>query len=286
LQALDKVRAAGGAPSIIYLDGTITYDDLKAASGNTDRQFSIGTDIRNLSVIGVADRALLDGVGFKVHGQNIIFENLTIQYVSARDGIEINNAKDIWVRHNTFIDGGRDLPEGQRFDEFLSAKNETQGVIISWNKFYNGNRVLLVGSNDDIEAMPDRKIIFHHNYIETVTQRVPLYRGGHAHIYNNYFKDVSSYAVGARFNSKLKVENNYFENVKNPITDNNGVGTFEISGNIYVNSTGSQPTESQITINFKDYHYELDPTEQVPEIVKNGAGAGKIQQDLSILNDL
>lgn len=270
--ALNAVANANGAPSIIYINGTITH----TAWGS--RVINLGKNIRNLSIIGAYNRGVLDGVGITVQGHNVIIENLTIQYVQAGDGVQVNNGTDVWIRHNTFIDGGRDLPEGQRFDEFTSVKNLTQGVIISWNRFLNGNRVLLVGSNDDMDAMPDRKVIFHHNYIENVTQRIPLYRGGHAHVYNNYFKNVNSYAVGARFNSKVRVENNYFDNVKNPIQGDGGL--YQVSGNTFVNSTGSMPTSSTVTINFQNYSYQLDPTNQVPSIVSNGAGAGKIQQNL------
>lgn len=267
--ALDEVKATG-KPSIIYVGGELNF------------AVNLGADVKNLSIIGVGDKAVLEGAGITINGHNIIIENLTIQNVKAKDGIEINNGTDIWVRHNTFIDGGRELPEGERFDEFMSVKNSSQGVIISWNHFKNGNRVLLVGSNDEIDARPDRKIIMHHNFIENVTQRVPLYRGGHGHIYNNYIKNVNLSASNVRSNAKLRIENNYYEDVRDPIGDFHGLipGRFEVRGNIFKNSTGRQPTESMITVNFKDYKYELDRTEEVPEIVTKGAGAGKIKQDL------
>lgn len=284
-QALDLVSAAG-EPSKIYVNGTIRYEDWVAVTGNTNRQINIG--FKNFSLIGVADRGVFDGLGFKVQGHNIIIENLTIQYVKARDGIEVNNATDVWVRHNSFIDGGRHLPEGQRFDELMSIKNNAQHVIVSWNHFKDSNRVLLVGSNDELDALPDRRLIMHHNFIENVTQRIPLYRGGHAHIYNNYIKNVNLSATNVRSNAKMRIENNYYQDVRDPIGDFNGLipGLYEVSGNIFMNSTGRQPTQSLITVNFKDYNYTLDPTEDVPAIVSEGAGAGKIEQDLSFIESL
>ncbi|XEC92501.1 hypothetical protein AB6A23_13925 [Paenibacillus tarimensis] len=76
--------------------------------------------------------------------------------------------------------------------------------------------------------------------------------------------------------------------MRDPIGDFHGLipGLWEVSGNIFDNSTGSQPTESTIAINFKDYEYDLDPTEEVPEIVSNGAGAAKIEQDLEYFEGL
>jgi len=285
--ALGEVRAAK-QPAIIYVNGTVKYEDWVAATGQKDRAISLGAEIRNLSIIGVADRGILDGSGLKIHGHNIIVENMTIQYVKAKDGIEVNNATDVWIRHNSFIDGGRDLPEGTRFDELMSIKNNAKHVIVSWNHFKDSNRVLLVGSNDELDAMPDRRLIMHHNFIENVTQRVPLYRGGHAHIYNNYIKNVNLSASNVRSNAKIRLENNYYVDVRNPIGDFNSLipGRYELSGNIYVNSTGSQPTESMITINFKDYHYQLDRAEDVPAIVSEGAGAGKIEQNLQFIESL
>ncbi|MCA0754224.1 hypothetical protein KP806_04135 [Paenibacillus sp. N4] len=288
VEAINQVTAAGKEPSIIYIDGTVKYEDWVAATGKTERAISIGSSVQNLSIIGVADRGILDGSGLKIHGHNIIVENLTIQYVKAKDGIEINNATDIWVRHNSFIDGGRQLPEGERFDELMSIKNNAQHVIVSWNHFKDSNRVLLVGSNDEVDALPDRRLIFHHNFVENVTQRVPLYRGGHAHIYNNYIKNVNLSASNVRSNAKMRFENNYYQDVKDPIGDFHGLipGRYELSGNIFSHSTGSQPTESTITINFKDYQYHLDPAEEVPAIVTEGAGAGKIGQDLEFIESL
>ncbi|XEC96744.1 polysaccharide lyase family 1 protein [Paenibacillus tarimensis] len=286
-EALDKVSAAG-VPSIIYVNGTVSYEEWVEATGKKQRDITIGSEVQDLSIIGIADRGIFNGSGLKIHGHNIIIENLTIQYVEGKDGIEVNNATDVWIRHNSFIDGGRDLPEGIRFDELMSIKNNSQHVIVSWNHFKDSNRVLLVGSNDGLDALPDRRLIMHHNYIENVTQRVPLYRGGHAHMYNNYIKNVNLSASNVRSNAKMRIENNYFEDVRDPIGDFHGLipGRWEVNGNIFDNSTGSQPTESTIAINFKDYEYDLDPTEEVPDIVSNGAGAGKIEQDLAFIERL
>src|SRR5690606_31690653 len=130
-----------------------------------------------------------------------------------------------------------------------SIKNNAQHVIVSWNHFKNSNRALLVGSNDGIDALPDRRVIIHHNFFENLTQRVPLFRGGHAHIYNNYFKDIDFYAVGVRFNSKLRIENNYYEDVRQPILPpNENPGHFEASGNIFKDTRDNNHTESTIQL--------------------------------------
>lgn len=268
--ALSAVHASS-SPSIIRVNGTISYTDAVSA-GITNKYFS--TSKHNLTIQGVGTSGIIDGMGLKLDGHNTIIENITFRNGQAIDAVQVNGATDSWIRNNTFNGGGRDLPEGQRYDELMSIKNESQFVIVSWNHFKDSNRVLLVGSNDGVDALPDRRLIMHHNYFETVTQRVPLYRGGHAHIYNNYFKNVNSYAIGPRFNSKLKIENNYFQSTNNPITTDSGL--YQISGNIYDSSTGNRPTSSTISnINFKNYSYSLDPASSVPSIVMNGAGAGK-----------
>lgn len=281
-EALEQVIEASGEPSIIYVDGTVSNDDWYEATWEDDREITIPSNVENLSVIGVADQALLDGIGFSIAGHNIIIENLTIQYVETDDGVEVNNGTDVWIRHNSFIDYGRNTPEGKRFDEMIAIKNNAKHVIISWNHLQESGRAILVGSNDEIEAMPDRKVIIHHNFFDNMHSRVPLFRGGHGHFYNNYIIDVDGSASNVRTHSKLRMEHNYYENVDEAIGHYYGgtPGLYELKDNIFDNSTGSQPTESTTSIDFKNYEYELDPVEDVPQIVTEGAGAGKIEQDL------
>lgn len=279
--ALTAVRENGGEPSIINVAGTITYDDWVEVTGNSARQIQPGSDVENLSIIGVGNDGVFDGIGFEIHGHNTILQNLTIREVLGRDAITVNNGTYVLIDHNTLHNEPFEVNDDKdKFDEVISIKNNAQNVIVSWNHIYDSHKTILVGSNDEEEALPDRKLIMHHNWIERAGSRVPLYRGGHAHIYNNYLHDVDS-AVNARTKSKLLIENNYFEDVRRAIgyyfDDVNPSGLWEVHGNIYDGGDVDQPTDSTIDITFEEaYEYELDETEDVPAIVMAGAGAGKL----------
>ncbi len=274
--ALDSVRGLD-EPSIIYIDGRLTLEDWDAAGGDGDRQFSVSDDIRNLSVIGVGANALFDGLGFKVHGANVIFENLTVRYLWMRNAFEINNARYIKVTRCTMHG---DTDSSTRFDEMMSVKNHARYVIISWNHFHTdpAGRSILMGSNDGPEALPDRKTIIHHNWFQGVGTRHPLVRGGYTHMYNNYVDSVN-WGANVRTRARARIENNYFRNVNRAIFPGEEpdviAGAWDVSGNIFEggNSTHHR-TESTIFLNFEpEYTYTLDPAEDVPDIVRAGAGA-------------
>ena len=74
----------------------------------------------------------------------------------------------------------------------------------------------------------------------------------------------------------VKVENNYFDNCKDPIGswDSERVGTWDVSDNVFDACTGSQPSESTGSLTIP-YDYELDAAEDVPSIVSAGAGVGQ-----------
>ena len=281
-QALTSVKAnAKGAPSVIYVDGQITLDEYKAASGSDQ----IKIDVRNLSIIGVGTEngtnGEFDGVGFKISSENIIIRNIKIHHVLDGDGIEINNAKYVMVDHCTFfndpiIDNAPDELK-DKYDELISLKNQTECVILSWNELYDSYKTILVGSNDQADALPDRKLIMHHNYIHDCNSRLPLYRGGHAHIYNNYYLNNND-VINCRTGSKLLIEHNYFENCKKCIgfwNDNkNPSGQWQVRDNRFINCDYDTPEYSTCEIDFgSDYIYHLDDVNNVPGIVTEDAGA-------------
>lgn len=280
LAALETVKTADG-PSIIYVDGLMALADWQEANGEP-RQIDIGGDVQNFSLIGVGDNAILDGIGIKVHGSNIIIENLTMRYAWMQDGIEINDARYVRVSHCTMHgDGGSE----NRFDEFMSIKNQARYVIISWNHLHSdpSGRGILIGSNDGPDALPNRSVIIHHNWFQDTGSRHPLVRGGYTHFYNNYL-DNTGWAANVRTRAKVRLENNYFLNVDRAIFPGEEpdivAGGWEVDGNIYVGGNEEyQPTESTVVLDFEDdYTYTLDPADQVPAIVMEGAGAGKLDE--------
>jgi hypothetical protein len=101
-------------------------------------------------------------------------------------------------------------------------------------------------------------------------------RFGRVHIYNNYYDCPGNlYCIWSRIEAECLIENNYFVGVNDPydiyITDPND-GKIGASGNIFVNCTG-QIDEGNDVVFEPNYAYTPDSAEDIPTIVRHGAGA-------------
>lgn len=279
--ALQTAEQDEGAPTIINVDGTITYEDWVDAGQGDEREAQINEAMSNISIIGVGENGVFDGLGMKLQGRNILIQNLTLRYVLGRDALQVNDAQYVMIDHCTLHNEPmEENSDKDKFDELISIKNNAQHVIVSWNHLYDSHKTILVGSNDEVDALPDRRVIFHHNWFQDSGSRHPLFRGGHAHIYNNYYQNIDS-GINVRTNSKILIENNYFENMGGAIgywfDPSNPAGLYELNGNIFDNVDGDKPTESTVDMTFEeDYDYTLDPAEDVPTIIMDGSGAGNL----------
>lgn len=280
--ALTAIKAKPTGPSIINIKGIITYNDWNAATGSTQKYIDIGGGVSNLSIIGEGTNGVFEGIGLKIGGSNTVIQNLTIRYVVDGDGIQINGAKYTWVDHCELYNEPTSVnPDKDKYDELLSAKNDAEYIIVSWCYFHDSWKTILVGSNDGADALPDRKMILHHNWFKDCNSRLLLYRGGHGHVYNNYYENILSTGINCRTGSKLLIENNYFKNCKDPIGfwfDDGGItGLWEVKNNKFDNCTGNQPTTSTCTLKFEgSYTYTPDLSDNVPSIVQAGVGVGKL----------
>lgn len=265
----------------IMVSGTITHTDYWTGVTNPVPYIDLG-NLSNVTIVGDGT-AIFDGIGFKTSGNNVIFENITVRYVESGDGIQINNATYVKVSHCDLYNEDMTLnTDKDKYDELISIKNNSQCIVLSNNKFHDSWKTILVGSNDESDAQPDRKLIMHDNYIYNCNSRLPLYRGGYAHIYNNYFKGNTAQmstnsAINCRVGSKLRIENNYFENFKAAIgfwydTTNLQGGQYEVSGNIYENVTTDKPTESTCNIDFGTYSYTPKDASTLPGTLPSATG--------------
>ncbi|PTM57782.1 pectate lyase family protein [Desmospora activa] len=258
-------------PLTIYVDGTIN-------ASNTDANKIDVKDVDDVSIIGVGTNGELNGIGIKIwRASNIIVRNLTIHHVNQGDkdaiGIE-GDVRNVWVDHNDLYNEYQGVDKDY-YDGLFDVKGDSRNITFSWNRVHDSWKTMLVGSSDGDNH--DRNITYHHNWFENLNSRVPSYRFGKAHLFNNYFNNIESSAINARMGAELLIENNYFENVNDPISSqySDEVGYWNLSGNIYQNCTGSQPTSS--TTNYTvPYAYELDATEDVKSIVMRNAGVGVI----------
>lgn len=276
----------GADPLTIFVDGTINPDN-----SNTDK-FDV-KDMSDVSIIGVGDNALLDGIGIKVSdATNIIIRNLTIRYVDIgeKDGISLEGpASNIWIDHNEIyntLDSDKDY-----YDELVSGKRDVDNVTISYNYLHDSWKTSLWGSSDEDSA--HHRITFYANFWDNASSRMPLFRYGEGHILNNYYKDVSSTAINSRMGANIRVEGTVFENVQNPIVSfySSEVGYWDLADNIYTNISWSTPSGSDIiagpgtdlesTVSYTpEYEYTAMPASEVVEHLTAYAGSGKINDCL------
>jgi pectate lyase len=210
----------------------------------------------NTTIVGLDKHATIRGGWFDIRGSssanrtNIIIRNLTFEdtfdcfpewsptdgalgaWNALYDSISLRNSDHVWIDHNTFVD--RDTADSrlpfyfgvlyQVHDGQLDITNASDYVTVSWNRFENHDKVMLIGSSDSATADQGKlKVTIHHNLFENMGQRTPRVRYGQVHVYNNYYKisnpDNYVYSWGVGIQSAIYAENNFFwVNSSTPIT--------------------------------------------------------------------
>lgn len=270
----------GSNPLTIFVDGTITPDN------SPGEKFDI-KDMNDVSIIGVGDNALFDGIGIKVwRANNVIIRNLTMRYVAigTKDHISLEGpASNIWIDHNEFYN---DLnTEKDFYDELVSGKNDVDNVTVSYNILRDSWKTSLWGSSDTDNA--HRRVTFHGNYWLNVSSRLPLYRFGEAHVFNSHYQDVISTGINSRMGATIKIDGNVFEDSRDPIVSyySSEVGYWDLGENIFDNVEWGEAADGDITagpnpestVSYDPpYDYALVPLEDVRAHVAANAGAGVI----------
>jgi len=275
----------GTQPLIIYVNGPIT----PANSPGLDK-----IEVKNkndISIIGFATLGEFNGIGIKVfRANNIILQNLKVHHVLASFGdgdcISIEGpASHIWVDHcelyNMYQGVGVD-----DYDGLLDAKADCEYLTFSWNYLHDAWKASLVGFSDTDNL--DRKVTYHHNRFENINSRLPLFRFGTGHVFNNYYKDIVSTCVNPRMGACVKIENNYFDNARNPYVTaysaQDGFG--QVLGNVLVNSPFVYASDVRVlpactaTLPYT-YASVLNPAADVPAVVVANAGVGIVGPTLA-----
>ncbi len=278
-QALSD-KQDSSTPLTILVNGTITEGNSVGVS-----KFDV-KDVQDVSIIGVGSGADFDGIGVKiVRASNIVIRNLKIHHVliGDKDAISIEGPADhIWVDHCELYAEYQDVDKDD-YDGLIDAKAESEYITYSWNYLHDSWKTSLVGSSES--DTHDRKITMHHNYYENCNSRLPLFRGGNGHLFNNYYVDIASTAINSRLGACLRVENNYFSNVRNPWVSaySDVLGGTELICNVttddssfdYSSDNTSEPLECTGLVPY-DYSGVLNHVDQVPSIVTANAGVGKL----------
>lgn len=253
--ALSSAISSGSA-SVIRVSGTISCSGMLNVTSNK-------------SILGNSGATIV-GCGLNVsRASNVIIRNLTFRDWND-DAINVQYSTRVWIDHNTFSNG---------YDGVVDIKRASDYVTVSWNRVFSHNKVMLLGHSDDNGA-EDRghlRVTYHHNYFDGTTQRHPRVRFGKVvHVYNNYYRSVSSYGVASTVEAGVLVEGNYFENTGDPYHCGEGgspAGSLAARNNY---STGSGAGQTCGSVGGVPYSYSLDTPANVKSIVTGGAGAGKI----------
>ncbi|THU36884.1 pectate lyase [Niastella caeni] len=285
-----------------YLESSTTYIvrvDGRIYNGVKGGRININS---NKTLLGVGTAGFLDGVGLNISSKrNIIIQNIKVTLTSITDRsdpavydpdgdeglpqIIVNggdcisiqgSSSNVWIDHcelyNTdpTVQTNKDL-----YDGLIDIKNTSQYITISWNYFHDNHKTHLIGSSDS--DISDRKLTFHHNYYRNIGSRLPLNRGGVAHVYNNYYNVIRGSGIDSRMGACVRVENNVFETAKSPIiASGSTLGKYQVLGNTFSGITGTAaPTSSTCTFT-PPYSYSLDAASAVKSGVMSGAGIGKI----------
>jgi len=274
-----KSAAGSSSPMIINVSGTITGTGSIVVRSNK-------------SIIGLTG-ATLDGVGLRLFGtstsdyvKNIIIQNLKIKNVIAtdpatgggdNDAIGLKWADHVWVDHCE-LSADLSHSDWEYYDGLLDISKQSDYVTVSWTKFSNSFKGSGVGGSSDA-GLGRLRITYHHNLFENIGERAPSFGYGTGHLFNNYFlksATSSGYSVGSRLGAVVLVENNYFENITNPIRTDiespagyiGGLNTniFKSCGDPKINTSASSFVPTY------DYKSVLTAAADVPSVVMAGAG--------------
>jgi pectate lyase len=269
-----KSAAESSSPVIIMVEGTLSGGTVNIKS--------------NKSIIGVGSTAFLKGVGFGIKSNNIIIRNLKMTLIgnsgiNGGDVISISgSAKNIWVDHcELYSEDPNKQKDIDKYDGLIDVKGKCGFITFSWNYLHDHHKCGIVGASES-DIYSERKITFHHNFYENIKLRVPHYRGGTGHFFNNYVVGAHK-ASEIRNGACVRVEKNYYDSLHFSIyTPNDYPGKAERIDNIEVKRASRPYPENCVADIPYDYSAVLiENTADVRIIVPQNAGVGRIGKPLS-----
>lgn len=257
--------------------GTQTCSELGASSDARYSRTRNETSIKvtsNKTLVGLGAGSKLIGASLNVSGsKNVIIRNLSIENVNpglveAGDAITLNNSSHVWIDHvrfNLISDGHVDI-QGSR------------NVTLSWNRFDGANPAVCGGQHHYTNAVSNSQVTLHHNFWNKTSGRNPKLEGSstRAHLYNNYWLDVSYFAINASGGAQAKVEGNFFANTSRPHwNDGNGLLDASLASNRYTGVSATDPyrhTGARVFGDIALYPYTVSAVDQLPAQLSSGTG--------------
>ncbi len=258
-------------------------------------------DINNNKTIYSTNGATIRRGTLRINGKsNVIIRNLRFRdlYVFDPSGaydtygwdyVAVDGASHhVWVDHCDF---------DRVYDGMVDVVNGSDYVTVSWNIFANQKKCSLVGNSDN--ATGDRSklnVTYHHNWFINVDERTPRMRFGNAHVFNQYTDNRTATnstgkCIQATTESAVLVEQVFFTFATNAYptvyVNGGGVGNaLKVVGSVITNSPGNRgfaqtnaatfAFNAPWVTNAPPYSYTLDAVTEVPSVVTNWSGVGKI----------
>lgn len=167
----------------------------------------------DVTIDGRGHQVTLLDYGLAVYGsRNVILTNLTIdgRFRTFKQAVDIaNGARHVWVNH---------LDLSRFSDRLMNVKNGSTDVTVSWVKFHDHNKVMLINNitSENLFANYDRdavaRVTLHHNYFVDTVQRNPRAQFGTVHLYNNLIENWDLYGMSFSLEAKALVQGNIFVN--------------------------------------------------------------------------
>lgn len=276
----------------------------------------------NTTIVGLKG-SVLKGASLQVkNADNVIVRNLELRdaydcfpvwqpntgglgdWKTAYDNIWLTGATHVWVDHITASD--KDHPDASeptyfarnylRHDGLLDITNGSDLVTVSWSRFADHDKAMLIGSGDS--ATGDRgklRVTLHHNQFESIVQRAPRVRFGQVHVYDNRYVvsgDGYRYSLGVSTESGVYAENNAFTTpgeieVADLVKSWNGTALHQ-TGTLFngfpvdlltIYNAYNSGSERDLTADVgwtPTLHTKIDSAEVADREVARGAGAGRI----------
>jgi len=283
---------SGGFPAN-YPTGEILVRSNKTIYSKNGSTLSRGTLRLGKPSLGPQGNVIIRNLKFRdlwVFDPSGNYDTYGWDYVHLEEG-----SHHVWVDHCDFqqvYDGMLDLSHGA---DFLTA---------SWNVFRYQKKCSLIGSSDNNQAEDTNhfNVTYHHNYFVNVAERTPRMRFGNAHVYNIYVDNLGAYtptnneagakAIQSTCGAATLLENSFFFHPQSgtfPTIESNGgpTGTVKVVNSVIsnlpsVNVTFRQFGQTNFTFNYPfasnapPYPYTLNAVTDVPYLVTNYAGVGKL----------
>lgn len=231
----------------------------------------------NKTIVGLGTDAKIIGGGFGWNTKsNVIVQNITFED-APDDLLKINNkCTNFWIDHCTFSDGAG--TNAGNHDGMLDVTRGSQYVTLSYNRFFNHDKNVLIGHSDSETGDVNIKVTLHHNWFDGTIQRNPRVRYATVHCYNNYHVGNSTYSIASACDANVLVENCYFKNC--PIPLQVGVPGFSPAGylvqrNCFFEGSGVPQLKDKDMTDLFPYSYRLDSVKYVPTLAQNHSGANK-----------